>query len=138
MPIYQFRHCDQIFERFLKLADYNSDQFCVCGEKAEKIFTSPMIRPDLPAYQSPIDGKWVEGRQARLRDLARSGCVEYEPSMVQESQKKRDREDQLLEKRIEESVSEQIHNMPSSKRARLMAELEAGANIEYKRLAPGA
>jgi hypothetical protein len=36
------------------------------------------IQPDLPGYESPIDGKWVEGRKARREDLKRSGCRPYE------------------------------------------------------------
>jgi hypothetical protein len=36
------------------------------------------IQPDLPGYESPIDGAWVEGRRARRNDLARSGCRPYE------------------------------------------------------------
>ena len=37
-----------------------------------------MILPDLPAYQSPIDGRVIDGRRARRNDLARSGCRPYE------------------------------------------------------------
>lgn len=36
------------------------------------------IQSDLPGYDSPIDGKWVEGRKARREDLRRSGCRPYE------------------------------------------------------------
>lgn len=40
---------------------------------------APMVIPDTPGYQSPIDGKWVDGRRARRYDLESNGCVEYEP-----------------------------------------------------------
>lgn len=33
---------------------------------------------DLPAYESPIDGRVVEGRRARREDLRRNGCRPYE------------------------------------------------------------
>lgn len=36
------------------------------------------IQPDLPGYESPIDGRWIEGRRDRRNDLARSGCRPYE------------------------------------------------------------
>lgn len=36
------------------------------------------IQADLPGYESPIDGRWVEGRRARREDLRRSGCRPYE------------------------------------------------------------
>lgn len=36
------------------------------------------IQPDLPGYESPTTGLWVEGRKARREDLLRSGCRPYE------------------------------------------------------------
>lgn len=44
----------------------------------------PFVFGDTPSYQSPIDGRWIDGRKARREDLKRSGCVEYEPSMKRE------------------------------------------------------
>ena len=39
---------------------------------------APHIWRDIPAYQSPIDGRVISGRAARREDLKRSGCVEYD------------------------------------------------------------
>ena len=39
---------------------------------------APTVWNDLPGYESPIDGRWVEGRKARREDLKRSGCRPYE------------------------------------------------------------
>lgn len=36
------------------------------------------IHADLPGYESPIDGHWVEGRKARRDDLKRSNSRPYE------------------------------------------------------------
>jgi hypothetical protein len=36
------------------------------------------IQADLPGYESPITGKWIEGRRARRDDLRRHGCRPYE------------------------------------------------------------
>jgi len=41
----------------------------------------PTVISDIPAYQSPIDGRWITTRSERRDDLARNNCVEYEPSM---------------------------------------------------------
>lgn len=41
----------------------------------------PQVISDTPGYQSPIDGKWIEGRRARRYDLEANNCVEYEPSL---------------------------------------------------------
>ena len=40
----------------------------------------PHVRPDLPAYRSPVTGQIIEGRAARREDLAKSGCREVDPS----------------------------------------------------------
>ena len=40
--------------------------------------TGPMVMYDLPGYESPVSGKWVEGRAARREDLKRTGCRPYE------------------------------------------------------------
>lgn len=39
---------------------------------------SAAVFGDLPAYESPIDGRVVDGRRARRLDLTRSGCRPYE------------------------------------------------------------
>jgi hypothetical protein len=40
--------------------------------------TSAAVFADLPGYESPIDGHWVEGRKARREDLKRSGSRPWE------------------------------------------------------------
>lgn len=42
---------------------------------------APMVMKPMPEYPSPIDGRPITSRQARKDDLARNGCVEYEPSL---------------------------------------------------------
>jgi hypothetical protein len=44
------------------------------------------IQPDLPAYQSPITGKWIEGRRARRDDLRRSNARPWEGREQEEKQ----------------------------------------------------
>lgn len=36
------------------------------------------IQPDLPGYESPVTGQWVEGRKARREDLLRTGSRPWE------------------------------------------------------------
>lgn len=43
----------------------------------------PLVFGDLPSYQSPIDGRWIDGRVARREDLARNNCRPWE-GMAQE------------------------------------------------------
>ena len=39
----------------------------------------PMIQSDIEPYKSPIDGSVIGSRSARRYDLAKNGCVPYEP-----------------------------------------------------------
>lgn len=79
---------------------------------------------DLPGYESPVSGKWVEGRVARRNDLAASGCVEYDPGMKEDQEKKFKKEDAILESKIDEHVEKTIYEMPTEKREKLATELE--------------
>ena len=47
------------------------------NDPAEKwVPKAPDVVPDTPGYQSPIDGRWIEGRRARRYDLESNDCVE--------------------------------------------------------------
>lgn len=62
------------------------------------------IQPDLPGYQSPVTGQWVDGRKARREDLLRTGSRPWEGMAAerqeaQRAQAAKDRGlDQLAEK----------------------------------------
>jgi len=88
---------------------------------------------ELPSYQSPITGKWIDGRVARREDLARSNCVEYDDSMKTEQLKRHSQEDALLDKKVDEIVEKTIYEMPSAKREKLATELES-SDIEVTRI----
>ena len=47
--------------------------------KDDNAVCCPMVISDTPEYRSPVTGKPVDGRRARREDLARSGCVPFEP-----------------------------------------------------------
>jgi len=95
-----------------------------------------MVVPEIPAYQSPIDGRWINSRAQRREDLRRNDCVEYEPSMRGEIERRRAREDAELDAKIDATVEAEIHAMPARKREHLIAEMESGADIELTRGAP--
>lgn len=79
---------------------------------------------ELPSYQSPITGKWIDGRVARRNDLAASNCVEYDPGMRTEQDKRHAQEDAQLDKKVDEIVEREIYSMPTEKREKLAVELE--------------
>lgn len=41
-----------------------------------KTRNGPFLQPDLPGYQSPVTGAWIEGRAARREDLRRHNCTD--------------------------------------------------------------
>jgi hypothetical protein len=105
---------------------------------AEKVFLRfPMsfVQQDIH-YTSPVDGRPVTSKQARIEDLKRNDCVEYDPSMKSYAERKRKEDDAALERAIDETVEREIHTMPSSKREKLVAELDGGMSVEYTRATP--
>lgn len=135
MPLYSFC-CESghTFDRFLRLAEYDMPQICECGDIAIRRICPTMIAVDIPAYQSPIDGRWINSRAQRTEDLKRNGCVEYEPSMKAHAAIAREREDAALERKMEETVEAEIHSMPTRKREKLIAEIDSGIDVEYTRV----
>lgn len=80
------------------------------GELVEKRPESraacPYVIPDLPDYESPIDGSVVHGRSGRREDFKRTACRPYEGREQEEKEAARTRgyDDQKLERRIDESA----------------------------------
>lgn len=129
MPLYGMR-CDNghKFDRFIKLANLDAPQVCECNAPATRMLSAPMFNIDatnFPSYKSPTTGKWITGKAQRREDMAASGCVDYEPSMVNEQQARIAREDAELEKKVDEHVEKTIYEMPVEKRERLANEIES-------------
>lgn len=76
------------------------------------------ILPDLPGYQSPTTGLWVEGRAQRREDLKRSGCRPWEglEQEKKEAAQKRQYVEQHLENKLHENVMRSYHELPPEKR----------------------
>jgi hypothetical protein len=80
--------------------------------KLEEIGFTPvefgsLIMADLPGYQSPVSGKWIDGRKARREDLARTQCRPYEGR--EQEQKEIDRQRQYDERRLDKRADELAH-----------------------------
>src|SRR6267154_5225545 len=129
MPIYVYdcRGCGARFERFMPLALYRQTVVHTCAGLGSKVILPPVVRGDLPGYESPIDGRWVEGRRARHEDLRRSGCRPYETGEKEYHERNRLRENERLEATIDESVERQVAAMPSRKKELLEQEILSGA-----------
>ena len=96
---------------------------------------APMVfvRGDI-CYDSPIDGRPITSHAARREDMARAGCIEYDPGMKQDADRKHREREAALDASIEASVEADFQKMPSAKRERLANELAAGVTAEPVRL----
>lgn len=80
-----------------------------------------LIVPDLPGYESPVTGLWVEGRKQRREDLKRTGCRPYEgrEQETKEAARFRQYEDQKMDKSLDKAVHEAYYRLSPSKREML-------------------
>lgn len=125
-PIYEYLcRSGHAFERFLAVKDHATPQACECGAASEKQLSALMVVADLPGYQSPVDGRWVEGRKARREDLARNNCVPYEPSMKADHARRLKESNEAIDRKVDAHVESEIAKMPARKREKLAAELQA-------------
>lgn len=118
------------------VADERSDKekyiACWCAglsdEDAEKAWKlkqefaaryAPMVAPDLPGYESPVSGKWIEGRAARREDLKQTGCRPYEEGEREEHKRQMAHEEKKNDAERYEAVAKTFYTLPESKRRAL-------------------
>jgi hypothetical protein len=85
-------------------------------------------------YDSPVDGRPITNKHARIEDLARTNCVEYDPGMKTDYQRRVAENDKHLDKQVDETVDRAIATLPARKRENLAAEMERGITVEPTRL----
>lgn len=92
------------------------------GELVEKSEASkpptPYVIPDLPDYESPVDGKVVHGRAGRREDFKRTNCRPWEgrDQEQKEANRVRQYDDQKLDRRIDESAQRAYAQLHPDKR----------------------
>lgn len=135
MPIYVYdcRGCGARFERFMPLALYRQAVVHSCAGIGTKVILPPMVRGDLPGYESPIDGRWIEGRRARQEDLRRNSCRPYEPGERQENERRRVADEAAFDARVDETVDREFSAMSARKKELLTQEVLAGADCVLTR-----
>lgn len=128
MPMYSFQCpcCRRVETAFRKIADRNEAPKCprcvLLSEPIDKItmrriVEAPAVQTDLPGYQSPIDGRWVEGRRARTEDLKRNNCRPWEGMDTERTEaiKRANEADVVFEQKAEAAVHETFNNMSVEK-----------------------
>ena len=129
MPLYSF-HCPECGKRetaFRKIADRDMVPICYHDDTRRymvRVVEAPAVQTDLPGYQSPIDGRWIEGRRARTEDLKRNGCRPWEgmESERKEAIKRADAADAEFGQKIEAGVAE-VYNGMSAESQRALQQL---------------
>lgn len=135
MPLYTFKcpDCGRIERVFRKVADRNEPPLCerVDGgytilhvHPMERIIEAPAVQADLPGYTSPIDGRWIEGRRARMEDLKRNNCRPWEGMEAEkkEAERRANEVDHGFEKKIEAGIAE-VYNGMSAEHQRALGQL---------------
>lgn len=143
MPLHDHRctYCGKVEERFVALVDLDAVQWHSCGDVTapmQRIFLrapSGFVQRDI-CYDSPVDGRAVTSAQARRNDLARNGCVAYEPGMKQDAARDRVHQENRLEASLDRGVDEYFATAGSRKLEKLEQELRAGASVEVLRDSP--
>ena len=91
MPVYEARcnQCGKIQDYIRRAENYLDTPEC-CGQKTEKVILSaPMGWVENIAYTSPIDGRPITTKQARIEDLRRNNARPWESLEQEQKEAKR-------------------------------------------------
>lgn len=122
MPLYRYgcQECGREEDAFRRVAERHDAP--VCHGRAMSIVICPTaVQADLPGYQSPTTGRWIEGRAARRDDLRRSGARPYEGFAAEkrEADKHRAEAEARADRKLEAAVRTAYHALPPTKRRTL-------------------
>lgn len=127
MPLYDFK-CEQghVFERHVRLKDFEEVQNCDCLAPAVRLISTPMFSVDKVGYSCPVTGKWVNSGREHRENLRRHGCRVLEAGEKEAAADFRRRADEEFDQKVEATVEKEIAAMPSEKKEKLYAEMTRG------------
>lgn len=120
MPVYESKcsNCGNEYEYIRTMARCMDTPIC-CGVRTDKrILSAPMGIVDIPAYVSPVSGRWINSRRERTEDLKRANCRPWEGLDQEKKEAARraayieQKEDQALTVAAEKALAQ----MPAEKR----------------------
>lgn len=137
MPLHDYlcRTCGSEVEISCRVAELSLTRFCRCGsvyERIYKTFPAAFVAIDI-CYDSPIDGRAITTKQARIEDLRRNGCRPYDHGEMEEVQRRKAKAEVELDRSIDDTVEKEVALMPQRKRELLEQEVRAGATTEIVR-----
>lgn len=141
MPVHDYRcpTCYKVYEQFVSVKELYTKIFA-CPEhevpvELERVFLrapAGFVQKDI-CYDSPVDGRAVTSKHARIEDLRRNECVEWEPGMRQDAERKRQEAETRLDKALDETVDAAVDVLSTRKKEKLIEETRAGATLEVTR-----
>jgi hypothetical protein len=136
MTAYTYK-CEEhgIFEKIMPIREHKRSVYCACGRMAFQVIQAPMlIIPKNMQFKSPIDGTPITSEKAWREDMARSNCIEYDPGMRQDVDRRVQESDRQLDRFVDETVDKEIAAMPTQRREKLETELNLGLTAETVRI----
>ncbi len=141
MPLHDYYCplCKSVEERHTAVCDLHKLQLHKCKPDLETVMERVFLKAPVGfvqrdiCYDSPIDGRPITSKQARIEDLARNGCIEYDPEMRKDAARRRQEADDRLDRAIEETVEAAVAVMDVRKQEKLAEELRGGASVEVTR-----
>lgn len=127
MPIYEYMcPAGHVTNEYRPVNGRSEPAVCFCSYMAPKVILSaPRVFSDYEGYESPVSGKWIEGRRARVEDLKRNNCRPYEEGERQEFERRQAANERELDKMADEVVEQSMaaltqHDEGSDARKQLM------------------
>lgn len=135
MPLYDFKCVNgHTFERQVKLANFEDIQTCDCNAVATRLISKPRFSVDQTDYACPVTGERIASKREHEENLKRQNCRVLEPGETESAAKKRLSDDEVLDKKIEETVEREIESYSSAKKEQLSNELvNGGLDVEVVR-----
>lgn len=122
MPFYSYhcKRCDGVQDAYRHISGRHDGPVC-CEAATSLCIVAPAVAADLPGYESPATGKWVEGRSARREDLRRSGCRPYESAAEERKEAARQRNyiEAKADSSMRDAIAKTFYAMPEAHRRQL-------------------
>ena len=122
MPLYSWacEKCGRTEDGFRSVAERHDSPTCH-GRRMGIVISLASVVVDLPGYQSPTTGRWIEGRAARRDDLKRSNARPWEgfEQENKEAQKRLAEREAKSDAKLEKVIRETYHALPPAKRRAL-------------------
>lgn len=139
MPTYNYKcdHCGHKFELIERMRDHKNVTECImCKHDARQVILTPPIAFVIPdcVYESPIDGTVITNRKQRIEDMARNNCMEYDPGMKQDYDRRQKESDAALDKAVDATVEQAIETMQSEQKQQFLTGIANGLTAETTRI----